>query len=255
MPVLGRRLLSVFIVVCSVACIAPPAHANSVPVSGTACDGGNDSNGLTVNAGNNVSIFSASPIGDSMVGGGTAGVPMTLSFLGVAQVWSGLCLRDGRQPSDRHSLRHRNPVYGNFRGPAFGDRQRDFQRSHQDVGRACRLSGSHLRPVLLHARSSNGQFSLRRNRDRSFGTERHRKWPIHNSVRHLHIQRQRRPHYRSGADFPVPSGYRPCRSGNYVAAEELVSPVHVICSGPTSAQSQIQPGHRRTSNLAAPSLF
>jgi hypothetical protein len=55
-------------------------------VSGTAY-GGNDSNGLTVTAGNNVSIESASPIGDSMVGGGTAGVPMTLSFWVVP--WSG----------------------------------------------------------------------------------------------------------------------------------------------------------------------
>ena len=86
MPVFRRRPLCALILFCSLACVSLPARANSVPVSGTAY-GGNDSNGLTVNAGNNVSIFSASPIGDSMVGGGTAGVPMTLSFWVLP--WSG----------------------------------------------------------------------------------------------------------------------------------------------------------------------
>jgi PEP-CTERM motif len=86
MPVTGRRPLRALVVLCSLACISLSVNANSVPVSGTAY-GGNDSNGLTVTAGNNVSIFSASPIGYSEVGGGTAGVPITVHFWVLP--WSG----------------------------------------------------------------------------------------------------------------------------------------------------------------------
>jgi hypothetical protein len=85
MPLSARRPLFALIVICSLACISKPASANSVGVNGTAY-GGNDSNGLSLTAGI-VSIFSAAPIGYSQVGGGAAGVPMTLSFWVLP--WSG----------------------------------------------------------------------------------------------------------------------------------------------------------------------
>jgi PEP-CTERM motif-containing protein len=78
MPAIARRPLSALIVFCSLACLSLPANANSVSVSGTAY-GGSDTNGLSVTAGI-FSTWSAAPFGYSQVGGGTAGVPMTLSF-------------------------------------------------------------------------------------------------------------------------------------------------------------------------------
>ena len=86
MPLSAYRPLFALIVICSLACISLPARANSVAVNGTAY-GGNDSNGLSLTGGA-ISIFSASPIGYSQVGVGTAGVPMTLSFRVLP--WSGM---------------------------------------------------------------------------------------------------------------------------------------------------------------------
>jgi|SRR5579862_1349085 len=81
----ARRPLFALIAICSLACISRPASANSVGINGTAW-GGNDSNGLSLTAGI-VSIFSAAPFGAPEVGGGTFGVPVTLSFWVVP--WSG----------------------------------------------------------------------------------------------------------------------------------------------------------------------
>jgi hypothetical protein len=78
MSVFVRRLLPALIVFCLLACLSLPATANSVSVSGTAY-GGDNSNALSVTAGI-FSTFSAAPNGYSEVGGGTAGVPMSLSF-------------------------------------------------------------------------------------------------------------------------------------------------------------------------------
>jgi hypothetical protein len=85
MPASARRPLFALIVICSLACISRPARADSVGVNGTAY-GGSDTNGLSLIAGV-VSIFSAAPIGFSQVGGGTAGVPMSLFF--PVLPWSG----------------------------------------------------------------------------------------------------------------------------------------------------------------------
>lgn len=85
MPLSARRPLFALIVICSLACLSLPAAADSANVSGTAY-GGSDLNGLSVMAGI-FSTVSASPIGYSQVGGGTAGVPMTLFFFVLP--WSG----------------------------------------------------------------------------------------------------------------------------------------------------------------------
>jgi len=86
MPLSARRLLLALIVICSLGGISRPASANSVGVNGTAY-GGSDTNGMSLTAGT-VSIVSAAPIGQGQVGGGMAGVPMTLFFF--VQPWSGL---------------------------------------------------------------------------------------------------------------------------------------------------------------------
>jgi hypothetical protein len=78
MPLSARRLLLALIVICSLGGISRPASANSVGVNGTAY-GGSDTNGMSLTAGT-VSIVSAAPIGQGQVGGGMAGVPMTLFF-------------------------------------------------------------------------------------------------------------------------------------------------------------------------------
>lgn len=85
MPLCAARPLFALIMICSLTCISVPASATSVEVNGTAY-GGNDSNGLSLTAGT-VSIVLAAPIGYSQVGGGTAGVSMTLSFRVLP--WSG----------------------------------------------------------------------------------------------------------------------------------------------------------------------
>jgi hypothetical protein len=87
MVVSARRPFFALIVICSLVCISLPAGANSVSVSGTAY-GGNDSNGLSLTAGA-FSTFSAAPIGFSQLGGGAAGIPMTLSFSVLP--WPGPC--------------------------------------------------------------------------------------------------------------------------------------------------------------------
>jgi hypothetical protein len=85
MTVSVRPFLSLLILVCLLACTTLPAGANSVSVSGSAYEG-NDSNGMSAIAGI-LSLDSAAPVGLSNLGGGTAGVPMTLSVLVLP--WSG----------------------------------------------------------------------------------------------------------------------------------------------------------------------
>ena len=91
MPAFVRRPLFALIVLCSLACLSLPAIADSVSVSGTAY-GGSDTNGLSVMAGI-FSTVSAAPFGYSQVGGGTAGIPVKLSFKGLLPL--GVC-SDGR---------------------------------------------------------------------------------------------------------------------------------------------------------------
>jgi hypothetical protein len=66
------------VVLCILACVSVPANANSVNVTGLGYLGG-DSDAVGASAGT-FSAFSAAPFGPSEVGGGVAGVPMTLSF-------------------------------------------------------------------------------------------------------------------------------------------------------------------------------
>jgi hypothetical protein len=73
------------VALCIVLCVSIPASANGVSVTGFGY-GGNDTDGLSLNAGI-FSAFSAAPIGLGELGAGTVGIPMTLSFGAVT--WPG----------------------------------------------------------------------------------------------------------------------------------------------------------------------
>ncbi len=78
MPSVDRHSQFCLVVLSLLLSIALPASANSVSVTGTGYFG-DDSNGLTANAGN-FSATSAAPGGQSFVGFGVVGVPMTLAW-------------------------------------------------------------------------------------------------------------------------------------------------------------------------------
>lgn len=78
LPAYLRRCVLAHAALCLLLGTALPAKANSVTVTGNGYAGG-DSDGLRLTAGN-FSAFSAAPGGQEFLGGGSVGVPMTLSW-------------------------------------------------------------------------------------------------------------------------------------------------------------------------------